>query len=257
MADSSSSLDKSPDTTTTTDPPPMSDSKPLEAGVLINTTTTSHPSSLHQPPDPVAERRVLRKFDLHLLPVLAIMYVFNSLDKSNLGNAKTAGLERSLHLSGNKYNLILSIFFIPYVLTAPMLGILGKNYGPSRVLPAMMFCFGLVTLLVVAVRNFAGLMAIRWFLGMSEVGLLPPRHLLPDHLLPPRRARTAAGHLLRRAVDRLGLWRPPRLWHLPHPHRAPWITGASTSSPSRAPALSPSPASPTGTCPAARPRPRS
>ena len=42
--------------------------------------------------DPEAERALVWKFDLRLLPVLAIMYLFNSLDKSNLGNAKTAGL---------------------------------------------------------------------------------------------------------------------------------------------------------------------
>jgi len=43
--------------------------------------------------DSHAERALVRKFDLRLLPVLACMYLFNSLDKSNLGNAKTAGLE--------------------------------------------------------------------------------------------------------------------------------------------------------------------
>jgi hypothetical protein len=46
--------------------------------------------------DPRAERALVWKFDLRLLPVLAIMYLFNSLDKSNLGNAKTAGLEGKL-----------------------------------------------------------------------------------------------------------------------------------------------------------------
>lgn len=43
--------------------------------------------------DPQAERALVWKFDMRLLPVLAIMYLFNSLDKSNLGNAKTGGLE--------------------------------------------------------------------------------------------------------------------------------------------------------------------
>lgn len=43
--------------------------------------------------DPRAEQTLVWKLDLRILPVLAIMYLFNSLDKSNLGNAKTAGLE--------------------------------------------------------------------------------------------------------------------------------------------------------------------
>ncbi|KAK5377865.1 hypothetical protein LTR67_005454 [Exophiala xenobiotica] len=123
--------------------------------------------------DPAAERRLVWKFDLRILPVLAVMYLFNALDKGNLGNAKTAGLEDSLHLKGDDYNLILSIFFVPYVLTAPILGIAGKKFGPSRVLPVMMFCFGFSTLMIVAVKNFGGLMACRWFLGMAESAFFP------------------------------------------------------------------------------------
>lgn len=125
--------------------------------------------------DPIAERSLVWKFDLRLLPVLAVMYLFNSLDKSNLGNAKTAkpGLESTLGLVGNQYNILLSVFFVPYVLTAPFLGVLGKKYGPSRVLPCMMFCFGVFTLLVVCVRNFGGIMTLRWFLGMSESAFFP------------------------------------------------------------------------------------
>jgi hypothetical protein len=71
----------------------------------VVTMTSTETDSGHLPPskeaptiasaniDPRAERALVWKFDLRLLPVLAIMYLFNSLDKSNLGNAKTAGLE--------------------------------------------------------------------------------------------------------------------------------------------------------------------
>jgi len=119
--------------------------------------------------DAAAERRLVWKFDLRILPILSVMYLFNALDKANLGNAKTNGLEKDLGMLGtNQYSTILSIFFLPYVLTAPFLAILGKKYGPSRVLPAMMLAFGSMTVLVVAVQNFSGLFALRWFLGMAE-----------------------------------------------------------------------------------------
>lgn len=123
--------------------------------------------------DPKAERALVWKLDLRILPVLAIMYLFNSLDKSNLGNAKTNGLSKDLNLVGNQYNILLSIFFVPYVLTAPFLGIAGKKFGPNRVLPIMMFVFGVCTLCVTAVQNFSGLFAVRWFLGMSESAFFP------------------------------------------------------------------------------------
>ena len=66
-----------------------------------------------------AERALCRKFDFRLLPVLALMYLFNALDKGNLGNAKTDGLEKDLHFKTNQYNIILSVFYVPYVLCAP------------------------------------------------------------------------------------------------------------------------------------------
>lgn len=129
--------------------------------------------------DATAERRLVRKFDLRILPILSVMYLFNALDKANLGNAKTNGLEKDLGMLGtNQYSTILSIFFIPYVLTAPFLAIVGKKYGPSRVLPAMMFTFGSMTVLVVAVQNFSGLFALRWFLGMAESKRLSNKEIL-------------------------------------------------------------------------------
>ncbi|KAG0647793.1 putative transporter [Hyphodiscus hymeniophilus] len=120
-----------------------------------------------------AERALCRKFDYRLLPVLALMYLFNALDKGNLGNAKTDGLEKDLHFKSNQYNIILSVFYVPYVLGAPPLGMLGKKFGPSVVLPILMASFGSFTILTVAATNFGGMMALRWFLGMSESAFFP------------------------------------------------------------------------------------
>ncbi|KAK3617778.1 hypothetical protein LTR56_014953 [Elasticomyces elasticus] len=133
-----------------------------------------------------AERALLWKFDLRILPLLAVMYLFNALDKANLGvsgwrtyqeqevNAKTGGLEKSLGMEGtNQYNILLSIFFVPYVLAAPFVAILGKIYGPSRVLPCMMFTFGLMTLCTVGVSNFGGLVTLRVILGAAESAFFP------------------------------------------------------------------------------------
>jgi sugar phosphate permease len=170
----------------TSAPPPMakdeilekntsvsSDSKSLEEGAMEQVVyRTSRGQSIAEI-DPVLEKKFVWKFDTRILPVLAVMYLFNSLDKSNLGNAKTAGLEKDLGLKSHDYNTIFSVFFVPYVLTAPFLGIAGKKYGPSRILPIMMACFGFCTLMVVVVKNFGGLMAIRWFLGMSESAFFP------------------------------------------------------------------------------------
>jgi hypothetical protein len=117
-----------------------------------------------------AERALCRKFDYRLLPVLALMYLFNALDKGNLGNAKTDNMEKDLHFKSNQYNIILSVFYVPYVLGAPPIvshsmfeirtniltmrkAMLGKKFGPARVLPILMGCFGSFTLLTGKAAN--------------------------------------------------------------------------------------------------------
>jgi len=127
----------------------------------------------HHLPNYEHEKALTWKFDLRILPMLAIMYLFNALDKGNLGNAKTDGMDKDLGFKGNQYNVMLSIFYVPYVLFAPPVGMLGKKYGPHCVLPIMMFCFGSATLLAASVKNWSGMMALRWFLGMSESAFFP------------------------------------------------------------------------------------
>ncbi|PWW79448.1 MFS general substrate transporter [Tuber magnatum] len=123
--------------------------------------------------DRKAERALCRRFDLRLLPALAVMYLFNALDKGNLGNAKTNGFEKDLGFTGNQYNILLSVFYVPYVLCAPPVGMLGKKYGPSRVLPILMFTFGNMTLLGAACKNFKGMMTVRVVLGIAESAFFP------------------------------------------------------------------------------------
>lgn len=116
--------------------------------------------------DHAAERALCRKFDIRLLPVLALMYLFNALDKGNLGNAKTDHMDTDLNFKGDQYNILLSVFYVPYVVCAPFGSILGKKYGPHRVLPLLMASFGGFTILSVAAQDWGGMMTLRWFLGM-------------------------------------------------------------------------------------------
>ncbi|KAJ9610626.1 hypothetical protein H2200_005403 [Cladophialophora chaetospira] len=59
------------------------------------------------------EKTLVRKIDSHILPILWAMYVFNYLDRTNIGNAKVEGMEEDLNLSSSDYSLVLSIFFVP------------------------------------------------------------------------------------------------------------------------------------------------
>lgn len=63
-------------------------------------------------PTEAEHRAVMRKMDFRLMPLILLFYTLSSLDRSNLGNAKLAGLPKSIDLSGNNYNFLATIFYI-------------------------------------------------------------------------------------------------------------------------------------------------
>ena len=56
-----------------------------------------------------ATKRILHKTDIRLLPVLALLYVIAFLDRSNIGNAKAADMNKDLKLTGSQYNMALTV----------------------------------------------------------------------------------------------------------------------------------------------------
>lgn len=59
-------------------------------------------------------KRITRKIDYRLLPILTLLYILSFIDRSNIGNAKVAGMNEDLDLSGFQYNMVLTVFFFPY-----------------------------------------------------------------------------------------------------------------------------------------------
>jgi hypothetical protein len=61
------------------------------------------------------EKKILRKMDWHLIPMLALLYLLSFLDRGNIGNAKIEGLQETLGMSNAQYNWCLTAFFFTYV----------------------------------------------------------------------------------------------------------------------------------------------
>ena len=70
---------------------------------------------LNETIDPIEEKKLLRKVDLHVVPPLLILFLLAFLDRVNIGNAKIQGMTKELHMVGQDYSIALFIFFIPYV----------------------------------------------------------------------------------------------------------------------------------------------
>ena len=140
--------------------------------------------------DPAAEKRLVRKCDVHILPSISILYIFSFLDRINIGNARIQGLENDLRMKGHDYNIALLIFFITYIAFELPSNILIKKIRPSTWLSGIMVCWGkscvsshswslklrmsgIITVCMGITRSFAGLVICRLLLGMCEAGFFP------------------------------------------------------------------------------------
>ncbi|QDS71511.1 hypothetical protein FKW77_004894 [Venturia effusa] len=115
--------------------------------------------------DQQAEARLVRKLDIYIIPIITLLV--------NIGNARLYGLERDLKLKGNQYQIAVSLLFVTYILGELPSNLIIKKIGPSRWVPFLCICWGLIATLTGVVRNFAGLVACRLLLGLFEGGLFP------------------------------------------------------------------------------------
>jgi sugar phosphate permease len=111
--------------------------------------------------------------DLGLLPILTLLYLLSFIDRSNIANAKLESLTTQLHLTGNRYNIALSMYFVPYCVCECLSNLFLKKFRPSRWLPGITLVWGLVMASMGLVKNYHELVAVRAMLGGVEAGLFP------------------------------------------------------------------------------------
>ncbi|KAJ5167618.1 uncharacterized protein N7482_003212 [Penicillium canariense] len=119
------------------------------------------------------DRQLLWKLDLRLVPWLSLLYLVSFLDRTNIGNAKIDGLATDLGMTADQYNATLTIFFVSYSVFEPVTNVLLKRLRPSIFIPCIMVAWGICMTCMGVVKNYSGLMAARWFLGLAEAGLFP------------------------------------------------------------------------------------
>ncbi|KUI70414.1 hypothetical protein VM1G_05791 [Cytospora mali] len=113
---------------------------------------------------PEDERKLLRKIDWNLMPLLCLVYGLNYLDKTTVSYASIMGLKKDIHLGGQEYSWIGSMFYFGYLFW---------EYPTNRLLQRLplgkwsafnVIMWGLVLCCMAATKNFAGAMTVRFFL---------------------------------------------------------------------------------------------
>ncbi|KAB5515133.1 major facilitator superfamily transporter [Coniochaeta sp. 2T2.1] len=122
--------------------------------------------------DEATERRVRRKLDRVVVSLAFTAYLLAFLDRSNIGNAQTAGMGSDLKFDDPHYQWLLTIFYIPYIVLE-WLAMMWKIVPPHIWAFGTILTWGLAATLQAAAFNWKGLMVCRFFLAAAEAGFAP------------------------------------------------------------------------------------
>ncbi|ORY57293.1 major facilitator superfamily transporter allantoate [Pseudomassariella vexata] len=122
---------------------------------------------------PEEEKKLLRKIDLNLMPLLCIVYGLNYLDKTTVSYASIMGLKTDINLVGQDYSWVGSMFYFGYLAWEWPTNRLLQRFPLAKYSSFNVIMWGLTLCCLAAVKNFAGAMTVRFFLGVFEAAVSP------------------------------------------------------------------------------------
>ncbi|KAM0540806.1 hypothetical protein ACHAPJ_013494 [Fusarium lateritium] len=144
--------------------------------------------------DPAEERRVVRKLDRVIMPLLAAVYFFQcratlnyqtdlqrslkltldvDLDKGSINYAAIFGLREDLHLSGLQYSWVVSLFYFGQLCSEYPAAFILSRFRLTTFVGITIVIWGGVEMAMGANKDFRGIAATRFFLGFAEACVSP------------------------------------------------------------------------------------
>ncbi|KAI1385200.1 putative allantoate permease [Hypoxylon trugodes] len=140
---------------------------------MATTADTTQATNAHSTVDRDEARRILRRVDWRIMPLLFLTYTFSFMDKTILSSAAVFGLREDTHLKGSNYSWVSSIFYFGYFLWAYPTTLLVARLPVAKYLAANTFIWGVVVALTAVCSNYGGLVTVRFFLGVAEATISP------------------------------------------------------------------------------------
>ena len=118
------------------------------------------------------ERETMRRVGRRILPFVFVLYIFNFLDRSNVGLAALQ-MNQDLGFSSQAFGLGAGIFFIGYALFEVPSNLLLVKIGARRWIARIMISWGILATVMMFVRTPLQFYVLRFLLGVAEAGFFP------------------------------------------------------------------------------------
>lgn len=119
----------------------------------------------------INEKRVLRKIDFRLLPLVVALHAISLVDRTNISVARISGMDDDLKLEkGERVSIVTSTFFIGYILFNIPSNLVIRSLGAARFLGTIAFAWGIATIAIGLVNTWIAAAVLRSLLGVFEAG---------------------------------------------------------------------------------------
>ncbi|KAJ7819338.1 major facilitator superfamily domain-containing protein [Mycena olivaceomarginata] len=119
-----------------------------------------------------AERKLLRKLDMRLLPTIFLIFIMNYIDRNGITTARLKAFNKTLGYL--QYSVVLSVLFASYCpAQVPSNMILNYITRPSWFIGLCVIAWGLTSALTGVTKGYSGVLACRIFIGLPEAAFYP------------------------------------------------------------------------------------
>ncbi|KAI2472979.1 MFS general substrate transporter [Annulohypoxylon bovei var. microspora] len=120
-----------------------------------------------------ASRKIRRKIDIQILPLLCITYALQFMDKTSMSYCSIHGILPDDKLQVQDYSWVISIFYFGY-LAAQYPGIvIMQKFRLAKFLGVNIILCGAILMTTAACSSFACFATLRFFLGVAEATIAP------------------------------------------------------------------------------------
>ena len=141
----------------------------------------------------MTERQLFAKCAWRLIPVMALLYLVNYIDRVNAGFAALT-MNKDLGFSSSVFGFGAGVFFAGYLLFQIPSNIIVERVGAAVSVSAMMLIWGALSAATALIHNPLEFYVLRFVLGIAEAGFFPGMIFYLTLWFPkPQRALFTAG----------------------------------------------------------------
>ncbi|OAG39523.1 hypothetical protein AYO21_06167 [Fonsecaea monophora] len=119
------------------------------------------------------EKKLLRRIDRLIMPMLFGVYVLQYIDKSLINYANVMGLSKDTHMSPADFSYLATFFYVTFAVFQPVHAYLMQKFPTAKYLAVNVVLWGVTLAVHSACHNFGGLIVVRLLLGVFEASSAP------------------------------------------------------------------------------------